>query len=269
MARRRKGFFDDLASLPWPVGIATGLIIYAAIRYGVPWYMSGTDSGLGAAFANGQIGTSLGWLAWTLLAVCWLAAAASFFSGRQRARLFDSQASSPQLASLNWREFEQLVGEWFRRRGYSVEETGGGGSDGGIDLVVRKNGRRELVQCKHWKRKKVDVATVREMWGLQQHHGADAVWIVCMGEFTSDASRFAAGKPIKLVSGHQLNSLIGYAPTATGAQILEQESSSSAKAAACPKCGSPMTSRKNRATGKSFLGCTSYPRCRETRESTS
>ena len=49
---------------------------------------------------------------------------------------------------MSWREFEMLVGEAFRRRGCFVEETGLGGKDGGIDLVVSKGGRKELVQCK-------------------------------------------------------------------------------------------------------------------------
>jgi restriction system protein len=32
---------------------------------------------------------------------------------------------------MTWREFEQLVGQAFRQRGYQVTESGGNGPDGG------------------------------------------------------------------------------------------------------------------------------------------
>lgn len=34
----------------------------------------------------------------------------------------------------------------------------------------------------------------------------------------------------------------------------------------CPDCTGPMVKRKNRATGKEFLGCTKFPKCKGTRE---
>ena len=208
MPRRNGGTFNDLASLPWPVGIIAGLLAFLVVRYGVPWVLGQSGGTIGQAFSDDRLGASLSWLAWLLLCACWLAAAASYFGRIQRTRLYEAQATNPKLTALNWRQFELLVGEWFRRQGYIVEETGGGGSDGGVDLVVRKGGGRELVQCKHWKRRSVDVATAREMWGLLQHHNADAVWIVCGGRFTADAASFAAGKPIRLVSGRDLESAL-------------------------------------------------------------
>ena len=259
MARKREGLFDTLVGLPWPVGIVAGLIAYLAIRHGIPWYFSQSGALLSRAFSTDGAGNSLSWLAWLLLGLCWLAAGVSFLRSRQRARIYDSQAAAPQLEALSWHQFEQLVGEWFRRKGYRVDETGGGGSDGGIDLVVRKDGRKELVQCKQWRRRKVDVATVREMWGLLQHHGAGAVWIVGLGDFTTDAAEFAAGKPIRLVTGRQLVSAM------RPALAPPPEPATAPEATHCPRCGSPMARRQNRKTGAAFLGCTAFPRCRETR----
>lgn len=59
---------------------------------------------------------------------------------------------------MSWQQFETLVGEGFRRRGYSVKETGGGGPYGSVDLVLSKNGEKTLVQCKQWKAFKVGVS---------------------------------------------------------------------------------------------------------------
>ena len=109
---------------------------------------------------------------------------------------------------MNWRDFERLVGEAFHRRGYAVEETGLGGADGGIDLILRKDGRTELVQCKQWRSRQVKASVVREMWGLVSHHKADAVKIVCVGDFTRDAKEFAEGKAIELITGERLLEMI-------------------------------------------------------------
>ncbi len=35
---------------------------------------------------------------------------------------------------MTWQDFERLVGEAFRQRGYRVAETGRGGADGGVAL---------------------------------------------------------------------------------------------------------------------------------------
>ena len=264
MPRRKSGTFNALASLPWPAGIIAGLLVFLVVRYGVPWVLGQSGGIIGQAFSDDRLGASLSWLAWLLLCVFWLAAAASYFGRIQRTRLYDAQAASPRLNALNWRQFELLVGEWFRRQGYVVEETGGGGSDGGIDLIVRKGGGCELVQCKHWKRRSVDVATAREMWGLLQHHNADAAWIVCGGKFTADAARFATGKPIRLISGRDLESALGTTPSNTSFESEGRKQSVEGSDSQCQRCGSSMTRRQNRKTGEAFLGCSAFPRCRET-----
>lgn len=52
---------------------------------------------------------------------------------------------------------------------------GGNRPDGGVDLVLKKGGRRYLVQCKHWKTWQVGVAVVRELNGViaEQRQMAD------------------------------------------------------------------------------------------------
>jgi restriction system protein len=42
------------------------------------------------------------------------------------------------------------------------------------------------------------------MYGLLLHHNAAAVKIVALGDYTSDAQRFAQGKPIELIPGGAL-----------------------------------------------------------------
>jgi restriction system protein len=65
--------------------------------------------------------------------ICLAGAAISAVRQRRRRQLFETTSSSSSadaLQNMPWREFETLVGEGFRRRGYGVKETGGGGPDG-------------------------------------------------------------------------------------------------------------------------------------------
>lgn len=63
-------------------------------------------------------------------------------------RVFDTRSDASSRRSLSWQEFETLIGEAFRRQGYTVSHTPAGPHDGGVDLVLTKNGERTLVQCK-------------------------------------------------------------------------------------------------------------------------
>ena len=204
MAKRKKGGFETIASMPWQMGIVLGLIVYIAIRHGIGWYLGATDSevlsGLGKSATSGVSAP----LAWALLIGCWLAAIASFVGHTRRRKLLDSQTGIESLRQINSRQFEQLSGEAFRRQGYAIEETGLGGADGGIDLILRKDGQTTLVQCKQWQNRQVGVKIVREMYGLLLHHQAAAVKIVALGDYTDDARQFARGKPIELIHGGKL-----------------------------------------------------------------
>ena len=167
---------------------------------------------------------------------------------------------------MGWREFEMLVGEAFRRQGYMVEETGLGGADGGIDLILRKQGRTELVQCKQWRSRQVRPAVVREMWGLVHHHRADGVKIVCVGEFTRDAAAFARDKSIELINGERLLAMVREVQASPALPASHPpERAGTEPAPTCPSCSASMVRRNNRRTRQAFWGCTDYPRCKGTR----
>ena len=253
---------DEIASLPWPVGVVSGVAAFVLIRFGVgAWFTAVGGSLLGPL--GQQIGPLLAPFAWLTMLGCWIAAGVSWASARKRRVLHDTRSDLDSLAQISWREFEMLVGESFRRKGYEVVETGLGGKDGGIDLILSKNGRRELVQCKQWKRRQVGAATVREMWGLVDHHGADAVHVVSVGGFTPDAARFAAGKPIHLVTGRELLGRIRAAQAAAPVGVPASKPEPS-DAPPCPICAGTMVMRHNRRTGEPFLGCARFPKCRGT-----
>ena len=167
---------------------------YMAIAHGIPWLFARS----GGAFATifGSATHPFMPLAWMFLGLCLIAAAVSFFGARRTRRLLDTRRGLDSLAALGWRDFERLVGEAYRRRGYTVEETGLGGADGGIDLILRRDGKRTLVQRKQWRREKVPVNVVREMYGLLAHHNADKVIIAACGVCWKHAPIWTASPPL-------------------------------------------------------------------------
>ena len=76
-----------------------------------------------------------------------------------------------EIRSLTWRQFESFTAEAYKREGHTVIETPEG-PDNGIDLVLRKDGEKTYVQCKHWKANNVGVEKIRELLGSMAADGA-------------------------------------------------------------------------------------------------
>ncbi len=293
MARRRKQSpFEDLidlaALLPWWITLPLALIAYL-------WLHSIATSPIptlaNPAEFNSQLpGMMLRGLAvpaqYFLPAALVIGAIASVFGRMRRKKLFNSVASNENtLESISWREFESLVGEAFRRKGFTVQETGQGGADGGIDLVLLKDGEKYLVQCKQWRRQLVQVNVVRELFGVIAAEGAKGGFVVISGRFTEDAKAFAQGKNLQLIEGGELNDMIrqsrataarqslqstthkaSYQPTSVSSDPLAQ--TYRAIQPACPTCQAPMVQRvakRGSNVGNSFWGCSQFPKCKTTR----
>ena len=153
----------------------------------------------------------------------------------------------------------------------------GFGPDGGVDVKLIKGNQTTLVQCKQWRSKNVGVAVIREMFGVMTAESASKVVIICCGGFTRDALSFAENKPIELIGGAELLSIVkeiqnNSTPNKEGPKpkpSLEPQAQSSSNSldTTCPKCGNHLVERQaKRGTnvGNSFWGCSSFPKCRFT-----
>lgn len=128
----------------------------------------------------------------------------AFVFTRKSTRFISEKFSYEKLLKLTWQQFEEMTSEYFLLQGFKSRVVGGGGSDGGIDVVIEKNGRSYIVQCKHWKTKKVGVQIVREMYGLVHAHNAYGAKVVSTIGYSKQAYEFAKGKPIELITGKQI-----------------------------------------------------------------
>lgn len=124
----------------------------------------------------------------------------SWRDARRRRAWARTMRGVEDLLRLDWKTFERWTAEAYRAQGFRVEIVGGGGADGGVDLVCTRSDGTCLVQCKHWQGS-VGAKVVREMFGLMHHHGAVAADIVALKGFTRQAKAFAQGKPMRLLDG--------------------------------------------------------------------
>lgn len=109
-----------------------------------------------------------------------------------------------RLRSLSPSEFEAFTAAAFERRGWRVEIVGREGrADGGLDLLIRKRGRRVVVQCKRYAAR-VGAPVIRETVGVMMHHRAHGAFVVGLSGFTRAAQDWAKGKPVRLIDGNQL-----------------------------------------------------------------
>lgn len=276
MARKRQqGTFEDLidiaAMLPWWVGVSIALISYVVLHlYATAEIVQPTSVAQLGANASSQLGRALATFAQYLIPLAFvIGAGISAYGRHKRSALFadvQNGSSVSILDGMSWQEFEMLVGEAFRRGGYTVTETGGGGADGGVDLVLHKDGEKFLVQCKQWKAFKVGVTTIRELYGVMAAGGATGGFVVTSGVFTQEAKAFAEGRNIDLIDGAELSTIIKtIKPSATATQSTPKYTSTSTANPVCPKCGASMvkrTAKQGANAGNMFWGCSKYPQCR-------
>ncbi|MEC4749318.1 restriction endonuclease [Methylomicrobium sp. Wu6] len=201
MARRKSSPIEDIfeitASMPWWVGTMLAPLAYAVLHhYAIAAVPTTAVPGQIGHMITGQLIKSMSSIGQYLLpSVFLLAALTAFFKREHRQNLASNSGGSVNMIrSLSWRDFELLVGEAFRMKGYSVVETAGGGADGGIDLMLKKDGEVFLVQCKQWRAFKVSVNIVRELFGVMAAQGATGGFVATSGVFTNEARAFAKGE---------------------------------------------------------------------------
>lgn len=193
---------------------------------------------------------------------------------QQRAAFLQQHLDIEWLNKLSWQEFERQVGEVYRHRGYQVEDVGGGGADGGVDLRLRRDGQTSIVQCKRWRTFKVGVKPIRELFGVMAAERADQAIFITSGVYTEEALSFAQGKSIELVDGAQLALMFRHVQAALRGPSQPAPAGVTPAAPAvpetparpiCPRCGSEMVVRRAKTgpnAGTEFWGCSMYAKTR-------
>jgi hypothetical protein len=131
------------------------------------------------------------------------------------------------LRLLDSEEFEWLVGELFRRDGWTIEETGRRDApDGNVDLRLRRGDERRIVQCKRWTTQLVGVDLIRTFAGTLLREGLtgrDGVFVT-LTAFGSQAEAEARSMGMTLVDN----------------RALYAQAERARRTEPCPKCQAPM-----------------------------
>lgn len=289
LARKRdESLLEDLlklaAGMPWQVSAAVAVISFFVFHHFAtlppPKPVVAHPGQVGQAVSQGLwhaliVGFSM-LLQYVVPAVFLAGAGVSAYRRRKAAKLHADVRADPTpdaLTRLSPVDFERLVGEAFRRKGFLVRERGGNGPDGGVDVELHMGRDKYLVQCKRWRTRQVGVATVRELFGVMTAEGAVGGYVVASGNFTEEAKAFAEGRAIELVPSESLLALIQAGPSGTPGDRKEPTVSPPAEPEgptateanpSCPQCGTAMRLGKAKTgaqAGKRFWVCPGYPKC--------
>lgn len=94
--------------------------------------------------------------------------------------------------NLDGWEFEKEVAKIYSDLGYDVEVTKGS-ADGGVDIIMSKDNKRTIVQCKHHQNP-VSVEPIRALWGCMSDFKADEAIFIASSGYTKGCYDFVNGK---------------------------------------------------------------------------
>lgn len=115
---------------------------------------------------------------------------------------------------MHWDDFEHLIRELFEKEfvssGGEVKVTQAS-SDGGVDAIAFDpdpiRGGKIVIQAKRYTNV-VGVAAVRDLYGTVMNEGATKGILVTTSDYGKDSYEFAKDKPITLLNGSNLLSLL-------------------------------------------------------------
>ena len=90
------------------------------------------------------------------------------------------------LRSCTWQAFERLIARSFITAGFNGVRVVGGSGDRGADILAHKQGKRWLIQAKHWK-KPVGHKVIQETVNGASQYGADISVVVSLNGYDSTA----------------------------------------------------------------------------------
>ena len=118
------------------------------------------------------------------------------------------------LAAMPWEDFEHLVAQLFElefsKSGDEVKVTQAS-RDRGVDAILFDpdplKGGKYILQAKRYTRT-VNVSSVRDLYGTVMNEGANRGILITTSSYGPDAYEFAKDKPITLIDGANLLSLL-------------------------------------------------------------
>ena len=132
-----------------------------------------------------------------------------FFQRLIRGHLFRVNKSVEELIGLHPQKFEEYVGGLYENQGYKVEKVTQYVDDKGIDLVLKKDGKRYAVQAKRYSgRNNVQSHQVREFYGSYIGNDFDEGILITTNYFAKKAREWGSERGMILVDRPALEKMV-------------------------------------------------------------
>lgn len=178
-------------------------------RTAVP--LSGLFAGIAGALLWLAVAATTGPLRSGLLVIAGLftAAAALLLAKAVFARRFlNAYRGITELRQMDPFQFEHYIANLFRRLGYAAKVTARS-VDIGVDVLLKKDGKRAVVQCKRYGAEKcVGSPEIQQFVGSMQIYGVTQGFFVATTRFSLPAAKLASGYGIQLIDDAELALLI-------------------------------------------------------------
>jgi len=271
MSRRKQSLFKRVTAaaawLPWWLAVGLAVAAYWGLHYVASNELTAVvlSGNLEGFDGHPRIQVMLAIGQYLLPAIFLLLAMMSAYGHYADPESRENMTMTPRqsvLQSMSWPQFELLIGEAFRRKGYSIVEKGGPGSR--VDFVLKKSNEIFLVQCKQWRAIRVGANTVRELEVVMRDRGAKNGLVVTSGEFTGEALDLAKNRNIELMDGKALRALTRGVSVPT--KVFRDPLSILTRGIPfCPECQGRMVKKKVRSgphEGQLFWRCMRHPDCK-------
>ena len=191
-----------------PTTLAIATLSYTVLASVVSWFfLLGTFSQQDTAITTAIMGLGgivllVGWLVkgWGIKSP--VAQQGSSVIKAQETAYFSRIEQLDEIRELDPVAFERFVGSLFEKMGHEVQTTALSG-DEGVDLVLRKDSKLAIAQCKRYQGS-VGQPIVRDLYGTMVHNHADEAYLITTGTISLPAQQWAIDKPIHLVDGNVL-----------------------------------------------------------------
>jgi len=177
----KESLFSILSRSPWWLSVMIAAAIFALVRMFLPDFA--------ASFAALPFLVIAGYALWRQMRVPSVTNVAEMLG---------------KLRAMSWEDFSAVIGEAFRRDGYTVTEIPGSAAD----FELRKNGRVSIVCCKRWKVAQTGAGPLRELYAAKQTQDAQECIYVAAGDFTANARAYATEKGVRLLQDAALATLV-------------------------------------------------------------
>lgn len=124
---------------------------------------------------------------------------------KKLSRNADKRITVEEIEHLDGFQFEELIGELYRKAGYKVHITKKSG-DQGADLIVEKNGVSTAIQTKKYAGH-VGNSAIQEVVAAMKYYDCDKTMVITTGKFTKSAYELAGRNGVQLIDKKGLDEL--------------------------------------------------------------